>query len=244
MSDPFAELSPPYSAVVVDPPWPYEDGPTGYQRQSGKRSYLAYTPMPVPEIAALPVASLGKVDAHLFLWTTQRFLESAFGVTRAWGFTPGPTLTWCKDPAGHQSGGAFAPSTEFVLVCRRNFGPAIRAAREAAGLSQADLHRLVRGNAPTGLVRLWELGTRYPNPDDWRGLAEVLGVEFDLAGPLSGATSTTWFRWPRGVHSAKPGAFYDLVQAIAPAPRVDLFARDQRLGWDSWGWGYELGESA
>lgn len=36
-------------------------------------------------------------------------------------------------------------------------------------------------------------------------------------------------------HSAKPEAFVDLVEEISPAPRVELFARRQRLGWDSWG---------
>lgn len=49
---------------------------------------------------------------------------------------------------------------------------------------------------------------------------------------------------PRGAHSAKPAAFYDLVEAVSPAPRVELFARAPRLGWDSWGNGYELGEAS
>lgn len=45
----------------------------------------------------------------------------------------------------------------------------------------------------------------------------------------------TWFVWPRGRHSAKPDAFYDLVEQVSPAPRLELFARTQRLGWHSWG---------
>lgn len=39
----------------------------------------------------------------------------------------------------------------------------------------------------------------------------------------------------RGRHSAKPDAFYDLVERVSPAPRLELFARTKRLGWDSWG---------
>lgn len=50
---------------------------------------------------------------------------------------------------------------------------------------------------------------------------------------------STWYQWPRGRHSEKPSAFYDLVEQVSPAPLVELFARAQRLGWDSWGWGYE-----
>lgn len=46
---------------------------------------------------------------------------------------------------------------------------------------------------------------------------------------------TTWFSWPRGAHSAKPDAFYDLVEKVSPGPRVELFARRARFGWDYWG---------
>lgn len=52
---------------------------------------------------------------------------------------------------------------------------------------------------------------------------------------------TTWFQWPRGRgHSAKPDAFGDLVESWCPGPYVELFARAPRLGWDSWGKGYEV----
>jgi N6-adenosine-specific RNA methylase IME4 len=46
---------------------------------------------------------------------------------------------------------------------------------------------------------------------------------------------STWFRWPRGAHSAKPEAFYDLVEQVSPGPYVELFARRARFGWDYWG---------
>jgi N6-adenosine-specific RNA methylase IME4 len=50
---------------------------------------------------------------------------------------------------------------------------------------------------------------------------------------------STWYQWPAGAHSAKPDAFYDLVEQVSPAPRAELFARAPMLGWDSWGFGYE-----
>jgi N6-adenosine-specific RNA methylase IME4 len=40
---------------------------------------------------------------------------------------------------------------------------------------------------------------------------------------------------PQKVHSAKPPALQDLAEQVSPAPRVELFARTARLGWDSWG---------
>ena len=45
----------------------------------------------------------------------------------------------------------------------------------------------------------------------------------------------TWFRWPRGEHSVKPDAFLDLVETVSPGPYLEMFARRQRLGWDTWG---------
>lgn len=44
------------------------------------------------------------------------------------------------------------------------------------------------------------------------------------------------FTAPRAGHSAKPDCFYDLVERISPAPRMEMFARRARLtGWDYWG---------
>ena len=36
-------------------------------------------------------------------------------------------------------------------------------------------------------------------------------------------------------HSAKPECFLDFIETISPAPRVELFARRARFGWDYWG---------
>ncbi len=45
----------------------------------------------------------------------------------------------------------------------------------------------------------------------------------------------TAFSAPRGRHSAKPEAFFDMVQSMSPGPYLDVFSRQQRLGWDTWG---------
>jgi N6-adenosine-specific RNA methylase IME4 len=43
------------------------------------------------------------------------------------------------------------------------------------------------------------------------------------------------FRAPKRRHSQKPDSFYDLVERVSPGPYLELFARRQRLGWDTWG---------
>jgi N6-adenosine-specific RNA methylase IME4 len=40
---------------------------------------------------------------------------------------------------------------------------------------------------------------------------------------------------PQKKHSAKPPGFYELVEQISPSPYLELFAREARLGWDTWG---------
>jgi len=62
--------------------------------------------------------------------------------------------------------------------------------------------------------------------------------------PITRRDIGTWFQWPRNGHSVKPAAFGDLVESVSPGPYVELFARSPRLGWDSWGYGYECSNTA
>jgi N6-adenosine-specific RNA methylase IME4 len=162
-----------YRTIVADPPWPE---PLVGSWSSPKRKpsgSLPYPTMTVGDICALPVAGLADVAAHLYLWTTNRHLEAAFSVLRAWGFTYLTTITWVK-PSGQ--GAYFASTTQHALV----------------GYFVSCSFTMRRW-APTHL----------------------------LANPPG--------------HSAKPEAFLDLVEEISPQPRLELFARRQRLGWDTWG---------
>ena len=40
---------------------------------------------------------------------------------------------------------------------------------------------------------------------------------------------------PQGLHSVKPEAFLDHIEAVGEPPYIEFFARRQRLGWDTWG---------
>ena len=178
-------LTPPYSTIVADPPWHYDQvsppNPWMNVAEPNRRGFkggdLGYSSMTLDEIKALPVADLAD-DARLFLWTTNRYLRHAWDVVEAWGFDPQDRLlVWCKTPRGTMN-----VTTEFVLVAKRG----------------------------------------KPEKMPW--------------------TNTTWYQWPLQIgrgHSAKPPQFLDLVETWSPGPYVELFARAPRLGWDSWGKGYE-----
>jgi N6-adenosine-specific RNA methylase IME4 len=185
-------LSGMYHTIVADPPWDHSDG-TGFsygsRHNSGKRlgeggtTRPPYQPMTLDEIAALPVAALADADAHLYLWTTQRYLRPSFDIVSGWGFSVSATLTWCKAPQGFM-GGAYRSSTEFCHFARRG-----------------------------------SLAHKTQAPSQW------------FTWKRTGWTQND----PDAKHSRKPEAFLDLVETVSPGPYLEMFARRQRLGWDTWG---------
>ncbi len=165
-----------YRTIVADPPWDHDDG-TGTTLVNGHWEPsvgIPYHSMSLEDICALPVRDLAERDAHLYLWTTNRYLREAYYVVEAWGFSPVKPLVWVKEPMGFM-GAPFVSSAEFVLYARRG----TLSAKATAGRQ--------------------------------------------------------WWLWSRGAHSAKPEAFLDIVEQVSPGPYLELFARRQRLGWDTWG---------
>lgn len=48
---------------------------------------------------------------------------------------------------------------------------------------------------------------------------------------------TTWWltKRPNNNHSKKPDFFQDLIETVTEEPRLEMFARRERKGWDVWG---------
>ena len=185
-----------YRTIVADPPWDHSDG-TGvhwgwdYSKADPVKTGLPYATMHWRVIMSLPVGNLAARDAHLYLWTTNRYLRHVWDISEFWGFNPVCVLTWCKPRRGFLGGGAFKSDTEFCLFARR-------------------------GNLPT-LERA---------PGRWYQWPRTRGAPVKDGERRDGAN---------GAHSAKPEAFLDLVEQVSPGPYLELFARRQRLGWDTWG---------
>lgn len=238
-----------YGTIVIDPPWPYDDGFNGF----GERKDLPYGSLRLEDIAALPVGDLAAPGAHLYVWTTNRYLRETFDIVEMWGFSYSATLVWAKPPGQKGLGGRFAITTEFVVHAAapaytpprkvERAGRIIKAAREAAGLTRAEVFHRVRGGKKTGIVNNWELDISLPNEADWAKLQRVLpalaGVDRpEVPPPPPRETAeffrhgTTWWSWPTAEHSAKPEAFLDIVEQVSPAPRLEVFARRARFGWD------------
>ncbi len=62
-------------------------------------------------------------------------------------------------------------------------------------------------------------------------------VLFGIKGkrPILRHDLRNWVMASRREHSRKPDEFYELVEKASPEPRIDLFSREKREGWDQWG---------
>lgn len=45
----------------------------------------------------------------------------------------------------------------------------------------------------------------------------------------------SWAEYPRTRHSKKPDEIRRMIEEVSPVPRLELFAREPRAGWTSWG---------
>src|SRR5262249_14628740 len=64
----------------------------------------------------------------------------------------------------------------------------------------------------------------------------LLAIRGDMPPPHTNLRPVSVFDAPRGEHSEKPNAAYELIERMYPnMPRIELFARRARPGWDRWG---------
>jgi N6-adenosine-specific RNA methylase IME4 len=238
-----------YRTIVADPPWEIGAFP---EWGDGKGTIATpYGTMGLEAIKRLPVGNLAAPEAHLYLWTTTQFLLPAYEVAEAWGFEVMYPMVWCKPPRGIGLGGKFSSNVEFILFCREREGALavtsmLREAARMAGMSVRDVNQAMGTSDMAG----WWLSelphrSRIPTVEQWAKLKKVLGLgesEWDeVVETVNDSRNdpnkcdTRWWQWPRGPHSAKPEAFLDLVEQMSPAPRLEMFARRDRLGWDTWG---------
>jgi N6-adenosine-specific RNA methylase IME4 len=124
-------------------------------------------------------------------------------------------------------------------------------------LSERDAHIylwIMNRALPHGFALLDGWGFRYVTILTWckpsigvgnyfRGSTEH--VLFGVKGSLQLLRSDvgTWFQAPRpGRHSAKPPEFFKMVEECSPGPWLEMFARETRPGWVSWGAEIETGK--
>ena len=99
---------------------------------------------------------------------------------------------------------------------------------------------------PAGLDLMEQWGFRYQCLMTWRKnvgitpfswMYDTEHVIFGRKGnlPLTQLGLRLSFDAPTQGHSVKPEVFYDRVRAASPGPRIDMFARTEREGFEVWG---------
>ena len=113
-----------FKTIVADPPWDVMRGPD--YNSNGPSKPLPYPTMTLAEIEDMPVSGVAAKDAHLYIWTINKYIEQTYAIARAWGFKPSCLLTWAKKPQGIGIGGTYVQTTEHVLFARRGTCKALR----------------------------------------------------------------------------------------------------------------------
>jgi N6-adenosine-specific RNA methylase IME4 len=125
-----AQLTGVYSAIVIDPPWDWDD--EGDVDQLG-RARPTYHTLSIDELRALPVGKLADENCHVYLWITNRSLPKGFDLLERWGFRYITCITWVKPSFG--MGNYFRGQTEHVLFGVKGSQPLLR--KDAATVFQA-----------------------------------------------------------------------------------------------------------
>lgn len=184
-----------FTTIVADPPWPYNDklmsGNSGFGgRRKNKRGAANHYPtMTLDALRELPVKTVAAPNSHLYLWTTNAFMEEALELMFLWGYSHKTILTWVKPQIG--MGHYFRNTTEHVLfgvrgklrTLQRNVPTAFYAKRTVHSAKPEVFYGIVERMSPGPYL---ELFARRARPG-WVALGdEVNGgrsIEASLADP-------------------------------------------------------------
>ena len=203
-----------YQTIVADPPWFYNEQKKTRQDGTPTRGIGAchsYNMMTTDEISAMPVEQLAADRCHLYLWATCPLLPDALKVMSAWGFEF---------------------STIVFVWIKMNKG----AWREA----QHQINQLSMFPTPDSQVSEFMDNLAWFGPGFYTGSnveLVLLGRRGKPFAHAEGHKASQMIFAPRGEHSQKPEQMQDRIEWMYPTatPRLELFARRERSGWDVFG---------
>lgn len=216
-----------YQCIIADPAWQYDDKMAA-MKSTGNGASSQYHTMPFKDICELAnypptqdgLHIMGKAiadNAHLYLWITNPFLVHGYGqwLCDVWGFEPKTLITWVKGR----------------LVVRASVGADPRRGRR--------VHTELEHDPDEDLIVDGDLVQHFAQGRYTRGTTEhvmfaVRGNSPALVHDLPSAFIYPG-RWPGRKHSEKPPVIHEWAERLSPGPRLELFARAHRAGWDAVG---------
>jgi N6-adenosine-specific RNA methylase IME4 len=198
-----------YRVIYADPPWLHSGGKNGAKGWSKTVAADAHYPlMRTPAIMALGDLVTPRCHpdgAHLYLWAINNLLPEAFRVMEAWGFRYVTTITWVKAEVVQADGRLITLAPAVV-----------KQPHVTLNLGKKGIGKYHRGQTEHLLFGV-------------RGRLPYRRLEGKIQ------QGETLIIAPRGRHSAKPDEAYGLIEHVSRGPGLELFARRERKGWDSWG---------
>ena len=207
-----------FSVISADPPWKYQN----WTDKAHGAASAWYETMSTKDICSIPVTEAAADDSLLFLWVTNPKLEDGLQVMKAWGFDyVTVAFDWVKTyrrPVQIQ-----LPNKGDVLDLCDRFCPE----EDYAPFLEPSPVRsawIVPGNLYCGLG-FWARGGNELCILGKRGK----GVKRKSAKVLATLLA------PRTHHSAKPAGIYNRIEELVDGPYLEMFARSDREGWETWG---------
>lgn len=174
-----------FATILADPPWQFQNR-TGKMAPEHKR-LARYSTMQLDDIAGLPVQSLTRDTAHLYLWVPNALLLEGLRVMAAWGFTYKTNIVWHKvrkdgGPDGRGVGFYFRNVTEMVLFGvrgknARTLAPGrrqvniVKTQKREHSRKPDELYGLIEACSPGPFLELFARGPR-ANWANWGNEAE------------------------------------------------------------------------
>lgn len=203
--------------VYADPPWSYKQTVKNGVLKRKDGTFL-YPSMSLPDLCALgpEVERICRKDAALFLWATMPLLPEALELIRAWGFQYKTCfVNWVKTTKDGTK-----PAFGVGYYTRSNAEVCLLAVRGKI----ASYKRLLPDEVERGASKMSSIVHE---------VDATVGTNF-LA--LLDSSTTPVLMTPRREHSRKPPIVRQMItQLLGELPRVELFAREQTVGWSALG---------
>lgn len=103
-----------YNTLVIDPPWKIPMAGK-FDRRPTRPQKLPYKTLPIDVIKNMPISKIANKGAHIYLWTTNKYIRDAYDVFDAWGVKFHLMLVGVK-PSGVAPNCGYVFGTEFCLL--------------------------------------------------------------------------------------------------------------------------------
>lgn len=224
-----------YTTFQIDPPWLERGG--GKSVRGAQRHYpLLPTPKILEVVAECPLF-LPAENAHMFMWVTDNFLKDGLWLMENLGFNFIRTFQWVKvkgkpKKLDFETGWAVEP--EHTGRCRY--------------VETADPFAQSEFPCTCGALERFDIEVRYGIGQYARGAHEMMlfgvrgrGLDESVFSGRRDIPSVFFAPVPRGddnlrIHSRKPDATYELIEARSNGPYLELFSRRRYSErWTCWG---------